>query len=192
MEASYMDFSAFLGRGYLLIGGLILVGAGLLTISLVINFHVAQSVRNDLRHREKLLEYNRNTFSQLGVILIGIGVSLFIFYFQQSYQEQSKRGHELQQVLAKMALRVARAAPAVASLSEFDELLDDGGPYKDPGKGGVNAAITASGTEFAAQIEKLLLVERDVDIRAFEILNISGDFENSFVVNELSVRSKKS
>ncbi|WP_245499110.1 hypothetical protein [Mesorhizobium sp. M1A.F.Ca.ET.072.01.1.1] len=79
-----MDFSA--GHGYLLIGGLILVGAGLLIISLIVNLRVAHSVREELRHREKLLEYYRNIFSQLGVILIGIGVSLFIFFFQQIYK----------------------------------------------------------------------------------------------------------
>lgn len=180
-----MDISAVLGRGYLLIGSLVLLGIGLLILSLLINFHVAQSVRDDLRHREKLLEYKRNTFSQLGVILIGIGISLFIFYFQQSYQEHSKRNHEVQQILAKMATRLARGAPAVASLGEFDELLDDGGPYRDPARGGANAAVAAEGGALAAQVERLLLVERDVDIREFEILNLSRDFENSFVINEL-------
>ncbi|TIT80444.1 MAG: hypothetical protein E5W45_04810, partial [Mesorhizobium sp.] len=84
-----MDFGA--GHGYLLIGGLILVGAGLLILSLIVNLRVAHSVREDVRHREKLLEYYRNIFSQLGVILIGIGVSLFIFFFQQNYQDQRKR-----------------------------------------------------------------------------------------------------
>jgi hypothetical protein len=51
-----MDFSAFPGHGYLLIGGLILVGAGLLIISLIVNSRVARSVRHDERHREKLFE----------------------------------------------------------------------------------------------------------------------------------------
>ena len=82
-----------------------------------------------MRHREKLLEYYRNIFSQLGVILIGIGVSLFIFFFQQNYQDQRKRETELQLVLAKLAARIARGAPVVESLGEFDALLDDGGAY---------------------------------------------------------------
>ena len=85
-----------------------LVGLFLILLSLVINSHVAHNVRADLRHREKLLEYYRNTFSQIGVILIGIGVSLSVFYFQQSYQERSRHNAEVQQILAKMALQLAR------------------------------------------------------------------------------------
>lgn len=178
-----MDFSA--GHGYLLIGGLILVGAGLLIISLIVNLRVAHSVRDDVRHREKLLEYYRNIFSQLGVILIGIGVSLFIFFFQQNYQDQRRRETELQQVLAKLAARIARGAPVVETLGEFDEVLDAGGPYVGPEHGGNNAAISAEGAELGKQVEKILLVERDVDVRDFDILNLSRDLEATFVVNEL-------
>jgi hypothetical protein len=181
-----MDFGALSGHGYLLIGGLILIGAGLLIISLIVNLRVAHSVRHDARHREKLLEYYRNTFSQLGVILIGIGVSLFIFFFQQNYQDRRKRETEIQQVLAKMALRIARGSAVMESLSEFDALLDDGGPYKNPEEGGANRAISVRGTELAAQVAKILLVERDVDVKAFEVMNLSRDFESSFVVNELN------
>ena len=180
-----MGFGTTFGHGYLLIGGLIAVGAGLLIISLIFNMGMADSVRHDLRHREKLLEYYRNTFSQLGVILIGIGVSLFIFFFQQNYQDQRKREAELQQVLAKMVLRIARSAAAVEFLGEFDELLDDGGPYLNPGDGGSNGAVTAEGADLAAQVNKLLLAERDVDVQAFDGMNLSRDMETSFVVNEL-------
>ncbi|CAN7474015.1 hypothetical protein LJR234_003367 [Mesorhizobium amorphae] len=177
-----MDFGT--GHGYLLIGGLILVGAGLLILSLIVNLRVAHSVRDDVRHREKLLEYYRNIFSQLGVILIGIGVSLFIFFFQQNYQDQKRRETELQQVLAKLAARIARGTPVVASLGEFDALLDQGGPYVSPDLGGTNAAVSAQGTELGKQVAEILLVERDVDVQAFEVLNLSRDFETSFVVGE--------
>jgi hypothetical protein len=180
-----MDFNVLSGHGYLLIGGLVLVGTGLLVISLIFNIRVAHSVRQEERHQEKLLEYYRNTFSQLGVILIGIGVSLFIFFFQQNYQDYRRREAELQQVLAKMALRIARGSAVVESLNEFDELLDEGGPYIDPENGGANHAVSVRGAEFAAQVAKLLLVERDVDVQEFEAMNISRDFESSFVVNEL-------
>lgn len=180
-----MDFSTFSDRGYLLIGGLILVGAGFLIISLIVNVRVAHSVRNDARHREKLLEYYRNIFSQLGVIMIGIGVSLFIFFFQQNYQDQRKRETELQQVLAKLAARIARGAAVAESLGELDALLDDGGAYISPELGGTNTAISAHGAELGKQVASILLVERDVDLQAFEILNLSRDFEASFVVNEL-------
>jgi hypothetical protein len=178
-----MDFGT--GHGYLLIGGLILVGAGLLILSLIVNLRVASSVRDDVRHREKLLEYYRNIFSQLGVILIGIGVSLFIFFFQQNYQDQRRRDAEFQQVMAKLAARIARGAPVVETLGEFDEVLDEGGAYVSPEFGGKNAAIGAEGTELGKQVGKILLVERDVDVRDFEVLNLSRDFESSFVVNEL-------
>jgi|GEM_PF-1568921 len=181
-----MDFSA--GHGYLLIGGLILVGAGLLIISLIVNLRVARSVRDDMRHREKLLEYYRNIFSQLGVILIGIGISLFIFFFQQNYQDQRRRETELQQVLAKLAARIARGAPVMQSLEEFDGLLDEGGPYLSPDLGGKNTAVSLHGTELGKQAARILLVERDVDLGDFEVLNLSRDFESSFVVNELDPR----
>lgn len=179
-----MDFNS--GHGYLLIGGLILVGAGLLILSLIVNLRVAHSVRDDVRHREKLLEYYRNIFSQLGVILIGIGVSLFIFFFQQNYQDQRKRETELQQVLAKLAARIARGSAVAGSLGEFDELLDQGGPYVSPELGGNNGAVSAQGTALAKQVSEILLVERDVDVQGFDILNLSRDFESSFVVNELN------
>ncbi|MER8964624.1 hypothetical protein NKI25_02705 [Mesorhizobium sp. M0808] len=179
-----MDFNS--RHGYLLIGGLILVGAGLLVVSLIVNLRVAHSVRDDVRHREKLLEYYRNIFSQLGVILIGIGVSLFIFFFQQNYQDQRKREAELQQVLAKLAARVARGSAVVEALGEFDALLDDGGAYVSPELGGSNAAVSAHGTALAKQVSQILLVERDVDVQGFDILNLSRDFEASFVVNELN------
>src|SRR5204863_1162811 len=47
-----MDFSAFIGHGYLLIGGLILVGGGLLIVSVIVNLRVAHSVLRDERHQE--------------------------------------------------------------------------------------------------------------------------------------------
>ncbi|TIV97497.1 MAG: hypothetical protein E5V85_14570 [Mesorhizobium sp.] len=178
-----MDFNT--GHGYLLIGGLILVGAGLLILSLIVNLHVAHSVRDDIRHREKLLEYYRNIFSQLGVILIGIGVSLFIFFFQQNYQDQRKRETELQQVLAKLAAGNARGAPVIETLGEFDDVLDEGGAYVSPDLGGKNAAVSAQGSELGKQVTKILLVERDIDVRDFDILNLSRDFETTFVVNEI-------
>jgi len=181
-----MDFATLSGHGYLLIGSLILVGAVLLFISFIVNLRVAHSVRHDARHREKLLEYYRNTFSQLGVILMGIGVSLFIFFLQQNYQDRRKREAEIHEILAKMALRIARGSAAMESLGEFDTLLDDGGPYKNPEEGGANNAVKARGAELAQQVAKILLVERDVDVKAFEVMNLSRDLESSFVVNELN------
>ena len=180
-----MSFGTSFAHSYLLIGALVTIGAGLLLISLIFNMSVADSVRHEQRHREKLLEYYRNTFSQLGVILIGIGVSLFIFFFQQNYQDQRKRDGELQQALAKMALRIARSAAAVEYLGEFDEILDNGGPYVSPEKGGSNGALTAEGSALADQVAALRLVERDVDLQAFEGLNLSRDFEASSLINEL-------
>lgn len=45
--------------------------------------------------------------------------------------------------------------------------------------------VSAQGTGLGKQVAEILLVERDVDIRDFDILNLSRDFESSFVVNEL-------
>src|SRR5262249_60752989 len=86
-----MNFTALSNHGYLLVAGLVLIGLGLMIISLIVNVRVVHSVRTDERHREKLFEYYRNTFSQLGVILIGIGLSLFIYFFQQSYKDENER-----------------------------------------------------------------------------------------------------
>jgi len=176
---------SFPGHGYLLIAGLILVGGGLLIISLIFNLRVAHSVRADVRYREKLHEYYRNTFSQLGVILIGIGVSLFMFFFQQNYQDQRRRETELNQVLARLAVRVARGAPVMEALAEFDPVLDQGGPYVRPEDGGASGAVSAQGKELARQIAELRLIDRDVDLQEFARLNISADLESSFVANEL-------
>lgn len=180
-----MDSAAYFDRGYLLIGGLMLFGLMLIILSLVINFHVADNVRNERKHKEKLLEYYRNTFSQLGVILIGIGVSLSVFYFQQSYQERSKRNAEVQQILSKLALQLARGAADMPSLAEFDEILDAGGPY-DPADGAKSpAGARLQGEQLAAQAAKIQLAEIDVDAHELELLSLSKLLENSFVVNEL-------
>jgi hypothetical protein len=179
-----MDLIAFT-QGYPLIAALVIVGAGLLIISIIFNMRVADSVRNDARHREKLLEYYRNTFSQLGVILIGIGVSLFMFFFQQNYQEYRRRESELQSALTRMSVRVARAAPLVGELKQFDAILDRGGPYLAPEDGGRNEAVTAKGPELWQQVRDISLVERDIDIHGFEVLYLTQDVENSFIASEL-------
>lgn len=180
-----MQSDGVLGQGYLLIAMLIVLGGSLLIVSMVFNMHVADSVRHDARHREKLLEYYRNIVSQLGVILIGIGVSLFIFFFQQGYQENKRRDAELQSAAAKLSMRVSRAAAIMEGLNEFDAILDEGGPYQDPDSGGSNAAIRASGPQLMDQAKALFLVERDVDQRAFEVLAAAQDFESSFIAREM-------
>ena len=179
-----MDFGVF-GHGYLLIGSLILVGAGLLIISLALNRRLAASVRNEDRHDEKRYEYYRNTSTQLGVLLIGIGVSLFIFFFQQNYQDQRRHDAEIQQVLAKLASRLGLASADLEFLPEYDAILDDGGPYVNPEDGGNNRAVTASGADLARQIENLLLVERDVGLDNFDDLEFSVDLVGSPLVTEL-------
>lgn len=181
-----MSGDVLFGQGYLLIAMLIVLGGSLLIVSVVFNLHVADSVRHDARHREKLLEYYRNMVSQLGVILIGIGVSLFIFFFQQNYQETKRRDAELQSAAAKLSVRMSRAAAIMEGLNEYDVLLDNGGPYVDATDGGRTAAVTASGADLLGQAKALLLVERDVDQRAFEVLAASGDFETSFIARELN------
>src|SRR5438105_5111985 len=183
-----MDFTAFTGHGYLLIGGLILIGPGLLIVSIIVNSRVAHSVLRDEPHRERIFEYYRNTFSQLGVVLIGIGISLFIFFFQQNYKDQREREAELQQVVAKLAMRIGRALPVMESVNEFDAILDDGGPYVRPELGGANHAVTAGGAELVKVVNSILLAERDIDLEQFEILTFSRDFESTLVVSELDPR----
>ncbi|MBX3597388.1 MAG: hypothetical protein KF874_07440 [Rhizobiaceae bacterium] len=181
-----MQDGSLWGQGFLLIALLVIIGGSLLIVSVIFNLHVADSVRNDARHREKLLEYYRNMVSQLGVILIGIGVSLFIFYFQQGYQENKRRHAELQAAVAKLSVRVSRAAAIMEGLNEFDAILDQGGPYVDPENGGNNLAVKATGDALVRQVEQIYLVERDVDQRGFEILFASRDMDNSFLASELN------
>lgn len=180
-----IDFGGTFSHGYLLIGALILIGVGLLLLSLVVNVRVGRSVRADERHREKVFEYYRNTFSQLGVILIGIGVSLFIFFFQQNYQDQKRRETEINQLLAKQSVRIGRAAALVRSLSEYDRLLDDGGPFVNPEDGGNNRAVTAKGADLAEQVRQIRLVDRDIDLEDFSVFNFSRDLEASTLITEL-------
>ena len=179
-----MDLGVF-GHGYLLIGSLILVGAGLLIISLALNRRLAASVRNEERYQEKRYEYFRNTSTQLGVLLIGIGVSLFIFFFQQNYQDQRRRDAEIQEVLAKLASRVGKASAELEFLPEYDAILDDGGPYINPEDGGSNRAVTASGADLARQIEELRVIERDVAHDDFGDLDFSADLQGSPLMTEL-------
>lgn len=172
-----MNFGSISGNGYLLIGGLILIGGGLLLISLFVNRRVALSVRADERHREKLYEYYRNTFSQLGVILIGIGVSLFIFFFQQGYQERQREATEVRQLLAKLSVRVGRSAAVATTLALFDPVI-----RYAPDRSGY---VIHTGPELAAQVRELLDVERDVDLDALRALPISDDIASSPLAGDI-------
>jgi hypothetical protein len=171
--------------GYQLIGGLTLAGIAFLIVSLELNRRVERSIRQDLRPDERRYEFFRTTATQLGMLLIGIGVSLYIFFFQQNYQDERRREAEIQQVLAKLASRVGRTSADLEFLSEYDEVLDDGGPYVDPDEGGKNMAVTASGDKLAKQIEKLRLVERDVAQEEFVDLNFTADLQGSSLMTEL-------
>jgi hypothetical protein len=179
-----MDLRLF-GHGNLMIAGLIVFGAGLLIMAIRLNHRMALSVLNEDRHHEKRLEFQRNTFTQLGVLLVGIGVSLFIFYFQQDYQQHQRHLAEVEQVLAKIASRVGRATADLEYLPEYDAILDDGGPYIDPESGGRNRAVTATGAALAAQIEALRLVERDVSLEIFDDLFVSTDLQGSSLMAEI-------
>jgi len=172
-----MDFGAISGNGYLLIGGLILIGGGLLLISLFVNRRVASSVRAEERHREKLYEYYRNTFSQLGVILIGIGVSLFIFFFQQGYQERQRDATEVRQLLAKLSVRVGRSAAVATTLALFDPVVR----YAADRSG----YAIETGPDLAGQIRELLSFERDVDLNALRALPISDDIASSPLAGDI-------
>lgn len=179
-----MDLGVF-GHGYLLISSLVLVGVSLLIAAFVVNTRLAANVPGEDRHRERRLDYQRNTLTQLGMLLVGIGVSLFIFYFQQDYQSQLRRQSEIEQVLARLASRVGRASADLELLPEYDAILDKGGPYIDPEHGGNNAAVTASGADLARQIEDLRLIERDVALEIFSDLNFSEDMQGSPLITEI-------
>jgi hypothetical protein len=170
-----MDFGSISGNGYLLIGGLILIGGGLLLISLFVNRRVASSVRADERHREKLYEYYRNTFSQLGVILIGIGVSLFIFFFQQGYQERQRHTTEVRQLLAKLSVRVGRAAAVAGTIAVFDPVIR----YTS------EDYVVKTGPDLAGQVRDLLRVEREADLDALRSLPISDDIASSPLAGDI-------
>jgi hypothetical protein len=171
--------------GFVLIGFLVLLGAGLILTSIVVNRRVAASVAAGDRNREKVYEYARNTFSQLGVILLGIGVSLFIFFFQQNHLEQKRRQAELENVTTQMAVRVSHVAATARWLALIDEILDDGSPYRDPEIGGNNAAVTASGPDLVRQIERIQLASREIDLEDFGELGFTSDMETSEIVNQM-------
>jgi len=180
-----MAVDTMFGSGQILIVMLGLLGALLLMISIFINAQVAQYTKRDERHKEKQLEYYRNTFSQLGVILIGIGVSLFIFFFQQGYLERQRQNAQTQEILAKLGLRLSRAAPLLEFVSQIDPLLDAGGPYVDPDDGGSNGATKATGAELEKQIEQIRLLQREIDLDDFSAMKFSSDFQTSTLINQI-------
>lgn len=180
-----MTVNSTFGGGQILIVMLGLLGALLLMISLFINSQVALYTKRDERHKEKQLEYYRNTFSQLGVILIGIGVSLFIFFFQQGFLERQRQNSQTQEILAKLGLRLSRAAPLLEFVSQIDPLLDAGGPYVDPDEGGSNDAINAAGADLSKQVEHILLLQREIDLDDFAAMKFSSDFQASTLINQM-------
>jgi hypothetical protein len=180
-----MNFNNFSGHAYLLIGGLVLIGTGLMLVSLVVNRHVAKSALEDERHREKIYEYYRNTLAQLGIILIGIGVSLFTFFFQQNYRDARDRETEIQRVLSRIAVRVGRAAPVMESLAEFDPILDDTVPYSSGSSGTNLPPIAASGSELVRKVKEVQAAMRDVDLQQFDVASQSSDNEQTFLISEL-------
>jgi hypothetical protein len=171
--------------GFALIGFLVLLGACLILTSIVVNKRVATSVAAGDRNREKVYEYTRNTFSQLGVILLGIGVSLFIFFFQQNHLEQKRRQAELQNVTAQMSVRVSHVAATARWLTLIDEILDDGGPFRDPEIGGSNNAVTATGPDLVRQVESIRRASREMDFEDFGEMGFSPDMETSDIVNQM-------
>jgi hypothetical protein len=180
-----MELDLMFGGGHALIAMLGLLGALLLIVSVFVNNQVAHYTRRDERHKEKQLEYYRNTFSQLGVILLGIGVSLFIFFFQQSYLERQRQASQTQELLGKLAVRLSRAAPLLEFVAEVDPVLDEGGAYVDPEDGGSNRAVTAAGPDLARQLEAIGLLEREIDLDDFAAMQFSSDFQSSPLVNQI-------
>ncbi|WP_028034332.1 hypothetical protein [Chelativorans sp. J32] len=179
-----MGFDAVAG-GHILISMLALLGALLLIVSLFINKQVAHYTERDERHKEKQLEYYRNTFSQLGVIFLGIGVSLFIFFFQQSYLERQRQNAQTQELLGKLAVRLSRATTLLEFVAEVDPVLDNGGAYLAPEDGGTNGAVRASGPALAKQIEEIALLQREIDLDGFAAMQFSEDFQSSPLVNRM-------
>ena len=180
-----MGFESMFGGGGILIAMLGVLGVLLLIASIFINNQVAHYTQRDERHREKQLEYYRNTFSQLGVILLGIGVSLFIFFFQQNYLNRQKQESQTQELLAKLGVRLSRAAPLLEFVAEIDAVLDDEGAYIDPRDGGSNRAVTATGPDLVRQIEAIGLLEREIDLEDFAAMQFSADFQSSPLVNQI-------
>jgi hypothetical protein len=183
-----MGLDSMFGGGHILIVMLGLLGALLLIVSVFINNQVAHYTQRDERHKEKQLEYYRNTFSQLGVILLGIAVSLFIFFFQQSYLERQRHEAQMQELLAKLGVRLSRAAPLLEFVAEIDPVLDDGGAYIDPADGGSNRAVSATGPDLARQVEAIELLQREIDLEDFGAMQFSGDFQSSPLVNQIDAR----
>jgi len=180
-----MGFDGMIGGGHALVAMLGLLGVLLLIVSLFVNNQVAHYTQRDERHKEKQLEYYRNTFSQLGVILLGIGVSLFIFFFQQNYLERQRKDAQTQELLGKLAVRLSRAAPLLEFVAEIDPVLDDGGAYLAPEDGGSNRAVTASGEALVKQAEAIALLEREIDLDEFTAMQFSDDFQASPLVNQI-------
>ena len=173
------------GGSHILIAMLALFGALLLIVSVFINNQVAHYTQRDERHKEKQLEYYRNTFSQLGVILLGIGVSLFVFFFQQSYLERQRQDSQTQELLAKLGVRLSRAVPLLELVAEIDPVLDDGDAYLNPEDGGSNRAVTATGPDLVKQVKAIELLEREINLDDLAAMQFSIDFQSTPLVNQI-------
>ncbi len=172
-----MDSGTIPANGYLLLVGLIVAGAALLVLSFSVNRAMARSARDGDRHGEKVLEYRRDKLGQVGALLLGIGVSLFSFFFQSDYAERQRHASEVRQLGAKLAVQVGRAAAVANFISEFDPLIayvDTAGNYK-----------VGTGDALLLQVEKVQALRREVDLGILDALAISSDIADSQLVAEL-------
>jgi hypothetical protein len=87
--------------------------------------------------------------------------------------------------LAKLGVRLSRAAPLLEFVAEIDPVLDDEGAYIDPEDGGSNRAVAATGPDLARQVEAIGLLEREIDLEDFAAMQFSTDFQSSPLVNQI-------
>ncbi len=91
----------------------------------------------------------------------------------------------MQELLAKLGVRLSRAAPLLEFVAEIDPVLDNGGAYVDPEGGGSNRAVTATGPALATQVEAIELLQREIDLEDFAAMRFSSDFQSSPLVNQI-------
>lgn len=160
---------------------LVVLGLVLLAISFWLNSTAMRLLRLGEVSRSKSVEFYRNTVLQSSLLIVGIAISIFVFYAQQNIQDDQKAQQEVEEFVLRLSIRVERASEFVRLIAQYDPLLDEEGPYTSIFTGAsMGAPISKMGVHLRSQIGRLFLIFRDIDpVGEIVLFQVSNDLEKS-------------